>query len=1543
MAQTYDDFIKGQNFVPPQIAPDFSMSQKIGAAGILGAQESMFLSGSHAASNLFEGYRAKKNGEEPLTEEQLAGISPDMEFREGEYMGQALNRHNYEKNRNVSEIVASQNSVATNFVFGMAGGTLMDSAFMLMPGGAMLQTAKASERALKTGVGFKKAQALVRMADAQAKMPTLRGAFLGATAEQAVEANVVLATSEYTGRDYGAFDAILDMAMGPIIATGMNIPLVAQSRRIARQQGRMAADVRSMETFFTSGEYTEGANLLRKYSEDLDLVAKAEPAVAEALNTPKDQRTPESEALVQDFIDTYIADIAVARAKVETEVDPNKPIAVARGEAEAAIQEKVERIKQKVAERQERRRRSRGAIGPEESAKIQQEIDLDTELLGKKDLTLRETKQVKDRISQNEAKLEDASKPFKVVYAPVTKSLAKVNQDTGEITIDMDKVRADFDNGLAYLKGEDSSKGSAQKHVVFKDIDLVALKEVLGTPERYAEFITKHEEAHVSESTAHYSAEAKKDWMSPEAIAAERAANEYAAKQMGIDWDNLDTRNPSPKPIKEINAAAKKMDEDMGKANKEAAERTVQKEKERAEKVEEGAKRSPQETVQAVLEAQFAPEILSMINKKLDPETGGGKDALELANAIYSTVPNKAEAESMLKLATDLRHIALFKQHSEWVIRRGLVVDPTHTMEDLIREGVFLETDALTTTITEAELDALVAGMSPAKAKRIRAESVDHLKALQASADAFISTQQKNQTLFKELMFLRHKIEKGDMTQQEAKVQLRESLDVYAQSLMARVVNDHNVLVKQDRALKGKNPLQVLKYLKTLLDGRPRRGVALKDSAVESKILAQMQEDQGAISQALISNGLYDIFMGVATVGVGHRSNVDAQALYGDKLRNASDMFWEDLMEAARTQELPESWKGIPALEETFTAFVATNENLRQQLNELGAGIRYKEGFTGLSQRWDERSILRHGEVEWRKDMRSAVDWEATREAHGNVMAVVTDENGRVTEWKEFDQEAFLDDWIAEIKSNDNKDHPSTDIVQSFGKHRSVILHTEAELPMTKKYSGHKSLGLLYMDQIRHRSEMIAVAKSLGTRPLPNFEELMKRHGVDPDASFKDIRDLKGASQTLNTKHLMATVEYLTGSLDNPANKTLARYSKGFRQVSNLAFLPLSGVSAVSDIPMIALTLQQNGMLPMHDMGKFAEAYAAAHARRLGSDEAMRQKLESDGAGLDASLNAASARVALADPSDPNVLGKLNDALFNLNYLNGMTTAGQEAFMDIMTGGLAKQLAAGEMDPLTTQMLEDFGFTAEDISILAESIEDGPDGVARVGPSSIKDKAVSRKTREMLLQLMNEAVMFPDASTQALVRGGLQAGTVAGEAARDAFQYTSFPLGMTRIITRKFMNNYQGTSPWTNHQTGMVQMVAFTGSMLAMGYLATVIKDLLRGREPMNLANMSGMGWERVIAQSGIAGILEPMLAMGQGDVRGSLAPLPTTLISAALKETGSEKVDALRPLYGSSYPVAGPAIAKIIGWAFAESLPELQKMQSNRAKFLDSMYEQRP
>lgn len=1719
MSESYNDYLNSQNFKPPQLERDFSLTQKVGAGAVLGAQESMLLTGAHAVSNLYDGYKAKQNGEEPITKDQLTELSPDMEYREGEYMSQAIRRHKYLKQREVASIVSSQMSMAGQFGSGLLGG-LIDTPAMLIPGGAAISAAKAGERAFRTGTSFRKAKQIV---DAANNTPTLRKAFLGATAEQALETNLVLKASEYTGRDYGATDAVFDMVFGVGLATGMNVPLVANANSIARQQGRMVADAHAMESFFTSGEYTEGATLLRKYSEDLDLGIKTNPEVEAAFNTPKDQRTPESEALVQDFIEQHIEDIATARVKAEVQVDPDKPISEARAEAEEATQAGVDAVRRKVnGEPEPVKELSPRAVRKEFDRLIKElqpvikptgQSVKDSRVESKEEVLIRgaqrriaeeKTKKRKDRDTAEIKRLEESIQEYKAAFVKnntpkpkVRKSMAAQSGDARsqmrtefkildllydeqidaqnnldssdpaalEELKELDDQIKEFEKSISdkYFREYAQEITTAHKLVekVFgikvgelqlvryntrnksdnnlgevivgdNDIGMGALRTwaetesyEMTTPAQVVFHEALHVLAHTSPSTikALYKAidsqpklkakleeHIKRRGYDPEDVTVELpsvlmewlttqpefwdslynqnrtvfeqfvdfvanliretqdilkrkgAGNERLDWVLEVNADDLEGMTPEqlaekmgiyfaeikkgvrakeqpayvkPNSSTDINTAANKLDRDMATANKNGAERTVQKEKVRAQKVIQGSKRNPQESAKKAFDAVFGPRIQALLKSDPDPKFGLGPSYLEIIKSIREQVPNKAVADNLIDLAISIRDISLYQKKAEELLTIGYVTDPNYDLKDLIRDGVFKDLDNSDVAITEAELDKLVAGLEPAEAARIREESINHLKMTQEKVKAFQHIQQRTATLFKELMYVRHKIAKGEMTSAEATAQLKENIDVHTQSLIAREIADSKAMSQYDH-LKGKSPKHILKYLKTVMDGRTRKGVATKDRSVEMKVLAQIQEDQGAISKALITNGLYDLFMGVSTMSADVKMNPEAQAVYGQKLKEASDMFWKDLMDAARNQEIPDDWKGIKALEDVYEAFIATNENLRNQLNELGAGIRYREGFTGLSQRWDERSILQHGEAQWRADMNESIDWEATEAAHGGVMNVVTDKDGRVTDWQEFDREAFLTEWYKEIKSNKIEDHASTDVVQSFGKHRAIVMKQASEVSMTQKYSGHKSLGLLYMDQIRHRSEMIAIAKKFGTRPIPNFRAVTTRLGLDPDVSFKDVTGLESASNTLSMKQLIATVEYLTGALDNPANKDLARYSKNFRKVSNLAFLPMSGVSAITDIPMIALTLQQSGVLKMDDMGPFLDAYAKAHARRFGGDEPTRQVLESMGAGVDAALNSASSRVALADSSDPDILGKLNDGMFVINYLNGMTTAGQEAFMDVMTRSLADQITAQEMDPLTIRMLEDFGFTAKDMKELVNSVVTGDDGVARVGPSTIKDPEVARKTRETLLQLMNEAVMFPDAGTQALVRGGLQAGTVAGEIARDVFQYSSFPLAMTRIITRKFMTNYQGTSPWTTHQTGRVQMIAFVGSMLALGYMSTIIKDLLRGREPMHLGNMSGKGWGRVVSASGVGGILEPMLSLGSGEVRGAVAPLPATLFSAVMKETGAQKVDALRPLYGSAYPVIGPAIGKTVGWAFGESVQELQ---NNRAAFLRTMY----
>ena len=781
-----------------------------------------------------------------------------------------------------------------------------------------------------------------------------------------------------------------------------------------------------------------------------------------------------------------------------------------------------------------------------------------------------------------------------------------------------------------------------------------------------------------------------------------------------------------------------------------------------------------------------------------------------------------------------------------------------------------------------------------------------------------------NKGMFDIYSRIQYQVDQGTITSAEASAQFNESITDYVESTLLGRAHDLAILRHHDHLhTESKNPL---KYLKTILDGRARKGVRTHRAGIHAKQLVQIQQDQAALRHVLNKHGLMDVFNGVSTVGMQatltpsklHKTkNAEAQRVYDENLEKTSDQFWKDLTEAVATDTVPKHWEGQPAFLEVLQAFKDTNASQMSMLNEMGANIHFLEGHTGIAQRWDETAILKQGYPTWAEDMRENIDWDATERAHGGVMNVKIGPEGQVMSSNKFDPQKFLESWWTELNSTERVD-AEPNISASFSKSRQVVMKKGTEIPMMQKYSGHRHMGQLYLDQVRYRSEMITMAQNFGSKPLENFDKIAERIGVEKVGNSKIQSKLGQARQGLDYKHMRATMEHLTGSLDNPVNKPLSGMFQKLRQVSNLAFLPMSGVSAITDIPMITSTLQQMGV----DVGtldtKFWKQYIAANKRNFkGDQDAMRTFYEGVGAGMDAYMNAASRRIAVGNPNDTDFMGKMNNALFNINYLNGITQAGQEAYVDILTQSIARQIADGKFHDRTIATMESFGISEADMASFKDAIIETPDGVKRFDPSQIKDAGVARKVREYMMHFMQDAVLTPDAGAQAMVRMGLQAGTWEGEAVRTLFQYMSFPLAMTRSTTRRFLLDHNGSSAWTSHQTGMVHMMSFAGSMLAMAYMATVIKDLARGKKPIMLYDMTSFDSSRLMAQSGLLGIMEGFT----GGVRGTVAPLPYTLGKAALSTSKEEVARDLRPLLGGAYPFGLNTFSKELPKYFGEAI----------------------
>jgi hypothetical protein len=1158
------------------------------------------------------------------------------------------------------------------------------------------------------------------------------------------------------------------------------------------------------------------------------------------------------------------------------------------------------------------------------STELDTEIQLDQELLDKGGLSPREVKQTKARLSKA------VSERSKVVPPPVNeipkltnkkgeRILATYDRYTGEIKIADDVTVEEF---FSYVAGQDTSKASQQKKKVLdilasKGYSLDWFQKNLKTDEDVKQFLAAHELSHLQNNDAEGYWKEGEDLLTEDKVDVEVRATEDAIKS--FESRPQPKQAPSQEKIAQtINDAERSVDpkkvaeEKRGPEVKEATETQA-----KGSADQQAFDSDPVSSLIGRIAELLPPPMARLLNEPLDTKTvseTGVTDQMQRKQALLEYLEENFDKD-----------------------------DPIHAEYSELFDDIFSFYGYMGSQRKQA---ARVLKDLRAK-KPIRTKLSDNmfmrLSQLVADGDSDPMILSKMDALFQE-----------------------EQL-----AFAMRSIHDFNVR-QRHASMHGKAPSTVLKYLQSYMDGTirseakteasPRRAIHA-GASIDAQIKAQITLDQMPILEVLHETGFYDLFMGAITGKYTDAYRFDklatvadqrAREIYGENLEKASNAFIEDLMAYARSGEVPLTWKDVPEFEKIAKVFKATPEAQAGNMNKTGANIHMRKFYSGISQRWDEVTIKKHGYEQFKADMLDAVDWEATKKMHGGKLhknlndveaARKRREQGmpaEPTEWVDWDDEAFIKGWFTELgRPTPDMDHASMDIARSMSKSRRVILKSDKEAAMLKKYSGHKNLGRLYIDQVRYRSEMLGVANSLGNQPIPNFNKVMKAHGVEAGINntregwFKDKRHERAVN------HLSNTVRMATGALDNPVDKDLAHRARQIRQVSNILYLPKAGISALNDVPGITSTLKYQGVnIGMLDM-RFWSSYLSNVARRFnGNRDEMSRYFLSEAAGMDSFLNAQSARFSISEGGTPGeLITKANESLFNMNFLNLITAAGQDTYIDLLSMDMGSQIKGLKKGDPAWHSLNDFGFSEQEIADLGKYVGQTADGVSRISSSMVPDPELSRKLREYQIHYMNNAVITPDLGTQAQVRMGQQDGTWRGVAARNVMQYMSFPLATSNIHFKRYINGYDGSHGFNSRSRMMGHMSGWIGGAMAMGYISMVLKDLASGREPMFLHNMTAAGIGRVYNSSGVGGIIDPLLG-GIVDREVPAAPILTLPLEIFGAQSGAQALHRARPLYGSAYPVIGPVISMLMGTALGDALP-LYYEQKKGDEFFERKYNQ--
>lgn len=732
-------------------------------------------------------------------------------------------------------------------------------------------------------------------------------------------------------------------------------------------------------------------------------------------------------------------------------------------------------------------------------------------------------------------------------------------------------------------------------------------------------------------------------------------------------------------------------------------------------------------------------------------------------------------------------------------------------------------------------------------------------------------------------------------------------VDNYYITKMTAILHDSFIeIILKERLDDFKTDQQKLAFLRSYLDGQERKGTT-GEFGLENKIITDSQAAAMPLMDVLAEYDLLELFMPDGTMGwfkaFKNKNKLASWRIFGRDAKQASAEFHKQLHQALIDRKLPEAWEKYEGLRVLFETLQATEFKLLKDLNSAGIVIGMLDDFGGISQKWDIDIIKSMSREAFVADLLPKLDVEATKRAIG---LLEKDKDGNDV----FDAKKFLGEWYDELISEQRvaEDIQVLDLDSLFTS-RLVRILPESAVEVASKYSGYDSIGHLLIQQIQRRAAVATIARNAGLQP----NKLLKK--------LAEGLNVKGKSTYSNKGAYIATVNKLTGILENPVDVHVSKIGDFIQKFSNLVFLSGSGLSSLTDIPLIASTLEMQGVKFGQNNKEFWETWQESMARKFEDPDQMRAYFLSMGAGFDILNNAVIRRLSDASGGKSGI-DRLNSLLFKVNGLNAFTATHQEVYVDMLTRALARDIS-----PEFKVNLMENGFTARDIEYMQSKKEKGPDGIFRVDPRNLT-APVAKKLRMYMTKYMRQAVIVPDIGTKAQMTMGFRKGTVEGEVARVVTQYQPFMAAMTKLLYRRFKNGSFGKTKDNATMYKMAHLVTYLGTALAFGYMVTVLKDVARGEKPTFLTDMTPFTFKRVVSQSGVLGILQvPVDAATGSGPTAAVAPFPATLFGLAWDTATGDvdgAVDAAQSFAGGDmYGVQ--SVYSLLGLVFTEALNEIQ------------------
>lgn len=535
------------------------------------------------------------------------------------------------------------------------------------------------------------------------------------------------------------------------------------------------------------------------------------------------------------------------------------------------------------------------------------------------------------------------------------------------------------------------------------------------------------------------------------------------------------------------------------------------------------------------------------------------------------------------------------------------------------------------------------------------------------------------------------------------------------------------------------------------------------------------------------------------------------------------------------------------------------NKRAREQLRKAGVDTRNLDGFS-ITQSHDPSLMQMAGPKQWKKFVIDLLDY---------------DRIFGTTKYDAADIEAFLDSAYGSlvsgvrIRPNSAKIDDITvampkprNMAESMAGSRVIHFKDTANFFKYNQKFGRGSSQQSMIFSLRSAGFYSALLEDFGPNPRANFERLIKDIKADLKvrqdySNIKDI-DKQGFWQKMAGSDLEALFNNIDGTAFIAVDARDARIAQNIRGWVSMSRLGAATISAISDNPIMAKTLADNGV--NHASG-YIRSFAASIGRLPPEQrQAFASMIDTYQEVLTGSL---ANRMGLFDEQP----GKMNEAMrlfYKANLLEWWTNAHKEAMSAALTENLAKHLdlSYADLGNKLGNQLKQFDITEAEWNIMRKikpqniagkehfttnlidelefnDIAKFDKDFAKIpqGKDSISIEQLSKKTEEYkqrltdkldsyFIETVNTGVVTPGARERAIQNWGLQPGTPLGELVRTVMLFKSFPLTFSiKVLKPAVARAGKGD---------VMDMLGLIVGMSTFGAVAMSAKDVLKGRDPLS-------------------------------------------------------------------------------------------------------------